>query len=287
MLALPASCLRLADIRPTGIGMMQTCRFQGIPPDCHRLFPRGSEWLRVIQSRMQGFEPDIRADQPLGLSALPVSGPCPAPHPFPRPRGIYRNGGKRAFEVLLILLAAPVVVPLVLVIAALVACDGHNPFFAQKRIGRGGKVFRIWKLRSMVVDAESRLQAHLQSDPEALAQWQQHQKLKSDPRITPVGRVIRKISADELPQLLNVLNGSMSLIGPRPMMTGQRHMYPGLSYRQLRPGITGLWQISARNESEFVARVRYDDEYHRILSFGTDLRILARTVLVVLRGTGY
>lgn len=239
----------------------------------------------MIQSRAYGFKPDPVADQPLG--GMPVPVPAREQRPFSRPGGVYRNGGKRAFEVILILLAAPVVVPLVLLIAVLVACDGHAPFFAQKRIGRGGKVFRIWKLRSMVVDAESRLQAHLESDPEALAQWQQHQKLKCDPRITRVGRIIRKISADELPQLLNVLNGSMSLVGPRPMMVGQRHMYAGRAYRQLRPGITGLWQISARNESEFVARVRYDDEYHRILSFGTDLRILARTVLVVLRGTGY
>lgn len=237
----------------------------------------------MIQSRVEGFKPDILAEQPLALPSLHPQGDGDRA----RVGGLYRNGGKRAFEVMLILLAAPVMLPLVLLIAALVACDGHNPFFVQKRIGRGGRVFRIWKLRSMVVDAESRLQTYLASDPEAHVQWQQHQKLKHDPRITRVGRIIRKISADELPQLLNVLNGSMSLVGPRPMMVGQRHMYAGRTYRQLRPGITGLWQISARNESEFVARVRYDDEYHRILSFGTDLRILARTVLVVLRGTGY
>ena len=239
----------------------------------------------MIQSRANGFKPDLAAEQPHGRLSVLVADQ--GNQSVLARNGLYRNAGKRLFEMFLVLLALPVVAPLVLLIAAMVACDGHSPFFTQKRIGRNGKVFRIWKLRSMVVDAESRLQAHLDSDPVALAQWQQHQKLKHDPRITRVGRIIRKISADELPQLLNVLNGTMSLVGPRPMMVGQRHMYVGRSYRQLRPGITGLWQISARNESEFVARVRYDDEYHRILSFGTDLRILARTVLVVLRGTGY
>lgn len=202
------------------------------------------------------------------------------------PRGIYRNGAKRLFETALVLLSAPVALPLVLLLALLVACDGHNPFFAQKRLGRGGRVFRIWKLRSMVPDAEARLRGHLDRDPEARRQWDSTQKLKRDPRVTRIGRFLRKTSMDELPQLLNVVNGTMALVGPRPMMTGQRHMYDGLSYRRLRPGVTGLWQISARNESEFAARVRYDDEYHRTLSLWTDLRILARTVIVVLRGTG-
>lgn len=202
-------------------------------------------------------------------------------------RGVYRNGGKRLFETALVLLAAPVVLPLVLLMALLIACDGHNPFFVQKRLGRNGRVFRIWKLRTMVPDAEAQLQDYLDRDPEARRQWDSTQKLKRDPRVTRVGQLLRKTSLDELPQLLNVVNGTMALVGPRPMMTGQRHMYDGLAYRRLRPGITGLWQISARNESEFVARVRYDDEYHRSLSFWTDLRILARTVIVVLRGTGY
>lgn len=158
-------------------------------------------------------------------------------------RGLWRNGAKRAFETLLILLTAPVTLPLMLLMAGLVALDGHNPFFAQKRIGRNGRVFRIWKLRSMVVDAESRLQAHLDDHPGDRAQWARTQKLKHDPRITPVGRLLRKTSLDELPQLLNVLAGSMALVGPRPMMVGQRHLYRGKSYYRLRPGITGLWQI--------------------------------------------
>lgn len=202
-------------------------------------------------------------------------------------RGIYRNGGKRLFEVALILLTAPVSLPLILLLAMLVALDGHNPFYVQKRIGRNGRVFRLWKLRTMVVDADLRLAGHLDQDPVARAQWDLTQKLKQDPRITRIGWILRKTSMDELPQLLNVLGGSMALIGPRPMMVGQRHLYVGGHYHRLRPGITGLWQISARNESEFTARVRYDDAYYRSLSLWTDLRILAQTFLVVLRGTGY
>ena len=205
----------------------------------------------------------------------------------PTETGIWRGGAKRGFETVLILLTAPVTMPLVLMMAALIALDGRNPFFAQMRIGRNGRVFRIWKLRTMVVDAESRLKAHLEADPEARAQWGATQKLKRDPRVTPVGRLLRKTSLDELPQLLNVLTGTMSLVGPRPMMVSQRHLYRGRAYYRLRPGITGLWQISARNESEFVARVRYDEAYSRNLSGWLDFWILLRTVAVVLRGTGY
>lgn len=232
------------------------------------------EGLLTINSRMTDFNPDMvvpdlgRGDVGDGL-------------------GFYRNGAKRTVETVLVLLTAPVTFPLILLLALLIACDGGNPFFVQKRLGRNRQVFCIWKLRTMVVGAERRLQAHLDSDPEARRQWNSTQKLKRDPRITRIGSLLRKTSLDELPQLLNVLNGTMSLVGPRPMMIGQRHLYHGRAYYRLRPGITGLWQISARNESEFVARVRYDEHYHRDLSGWLDLKILARTVVVVLRGTGY
>jgi exopolysaccharide production protein ExoY len=113
------------------------------------------------------------------------------------------------------------------------------------------------------------------------------QKLKEDPRITPVGRVLRKISLDELPQLFNVLTGDMSLVGPRPIMVNQKALYPGQRYYDLRPGLTGLWQVSDRNECSFAGRSRFDDIYHRTMSFGIDLRIIGQTVSVVFRGTGY
>jgi len=205
----------------------------------------------------------------------------------PRRVGLYRAYFKRAFDMLAVLLAAPFVLPLVLVMGWLVKRDGGPAFYCQDRIGRGGKVFRIWKLRSMVVDADARLEEYLAGDPRARAEWDEHQKLKHDPRITAAGRLIRKTSLDELPQLWNVLKGDMSLVGPRPMMPGQAPLYPGRAYYRLRPGLTGFWQISDRNETSFAGRAAYDTQYARRLSLPTDVMVIFATVWVVLRGTGY
>ena len=207
--------------------------------------------------------------------------------PYEKPRGIYRRGFKRAFETLLVLLALPIMVPVMFVMALLVCSDGGKPFYTQIRIGRNGRQFRMWKLRTMVVDAEHRLSEYLAGDPVARLEWNATQKLKRDPRITRVGRFLRKSSLDELPQLWNVLNGSMSLVGPRPMMVEQEAFYHGFGYYNLRPGITGFWQVSDRNECDFRGRVKYDDAYDQQVSFVTDIRILKRTIGVVLRCTGY
>ncbi len=199
---------------------------------------------------------------------------------------LYRSGLKRVLDVVLVLVAAPVVILVVVVFAGLIACDGRNPFFCQSRVGHGGRIFRMWKLRSMVHDAEARLQHHLTECPEAAREWSEKQKLSNDPRITRVGRLIRKTSIDELPQVFNVLRGDMSLVGPRPMIESQKPLYPGKSYFRLRPGITGTWQVSDRHTSAFVVRARYDDDYERDLSFSNDLGILLKTVSVVRRCTG-
>lgn len=209
--------------------------------------------------------------------------PAAAPPPRIRP---YRNGLKRTLDVLLVLCAAPVVLPLVLFCAALVARDGGRPFYLQERVGRGGRIYRMWKLRSMHPDAAAQLVAHLAADPAARAEWETHQKLANDPRITRLGRFLRRTSFDELPQLWNVLKGDMSLVGPRPMMPDQRPLYPGQAYYALRPGITGPWQVSARNTSTFAERADFDLRYDIDLSFATDLRLLAATVGAVLKGTG-
>jgi lipopolysaccharide/colanic/teichoic acid biosynthesis glycosyltransferase len=201
-------------------------------------------------------------------------------------RGSYRNGLKRAFDLSVVLLAAPFVVPLVLLLALLVALDGGKPFYFQDRVGRGGRTYRMWKLRSMDVDADKKLSAFLAGNPAARAEWDHSQKLRCDPRITRLGHVLRRSSLDELPQLWNVLRGDMSLVGPRPMMLSQRALYPGDAYYRLRPGITGLWQVSARNESSFAARASFDAEYEQVLSFAVDMQILVATVRVVTRGTG-
>ncbi|NJS37743.1 MAG: sugar transferase [Rhodobacteraceae bacterium] len=200
--------------------------------------------------------------------------------------GLYRNGVKRLLDVSVVLLAAPFVLPFVLLLALLVALDGGKPFYSQDRVGKAGRTYRMWKLRSMVVDADSRLSTFLAENPEAQAEWAHSQKLRQDPRITRTGQLLRRSSLDELPQLWNVLRGDMSLVGPRPMLPSQRALYPGEAYFRLRPGITGLWQVSARNESSFGARAIYDSDYDQTLSFGTDARILLATVKVVTRGTG-
>lgn len=199
---------------------------------------------------------------------------------------LYRNFFKRPLDVLMVVLSSPVVLPLVLLLALAVMMDGRNPFYTQKRIGRDGRMFRIWKLRSMVHDADERLQAYLAGNPQARQEWETTQKLRHDPRVTPVGRALRASSLDELPQLFNVLKGDMSLVGPRPMMPDQQPLYSGDGYYRLRPGITGFWQTAGRNRTTFAARAWYDNRYERSLSFTSDLVILLRTVRVVLGRTG-
>ncbi|WP_372674943.1 sugar transferase [Aquicoccus sp.] len=206
--------------------------------------------------------------------------------PLRRP-ALYRTGFKRALDIMLVLASLPVTLPIALMLMGLVALDGHSPIYRQKRIGRGGRVFHIVKIRTMVPGADALLEQCLEADPEARREWDETQKLKSDPRITPIGGALRKCSLDEVPQLWNVLKGDMSLVGPRPMMVDQQALYPGTAYFDLRPGITGLWQVSDRNDSSFAARAGFDTRYLASLSLSLDLAILFRTVVVVLRGTGH
>jgi exopolysaccharide production protein ExoY len=204
-----------------------------------------------------------------------------------RPRTAYRIVGKRLFDVIAVVAASPILVPLAAVMAAIILLSGYRPFYVQERLGRDGRVFRMWKFRTMVEDAEAVLENYLHENPSARAEWDAHQKLKSDPRITIVGRFLRKTSLDELPQFWNVLIGEMSIVGPRPMTVGQKSLYPGDAYYRMRPGLTGLWQISERNDAEFRERAYFDAEYELVMSLGVDLRVLSRTVGVVVQGTGY
>ena len=231
---------------------------------------------------------------PFDPSRVPVTSPLrPAapeqPLAFlpPRGRSFYTLAGKRMIDLLLVLIAAPAVVFCVSILAVVIARDGGSPFFSQMRIGKDGRPYRMWKLRTMVSDADARLAAHISADPVAQDEWHRTQKLRGDPRVTRFGRILRKTSLDELPQLWNVLKGDMSLVGPRPMLPNQQPLYPGSAYYRLRPGITGMWQVSSRNNSEFVERAAFDQEYERRLSFVTDLRLLLATLVVVLRGTGH
>lgn len=203
-----------------------------------------------------------------------------------RGSGFYRHILKRAVDLLAVAMVALPVLLVVLPLMALVALDGHSPLFLQKRLGRGGRVFRIVKLRTMVPEAEAVLQATLDSDPEARAEWDHHQKLSRDPRVTRVGALLRRTSLDELPQLFNVVSGDMSLVGPRPMMPDQRALYPGDEYFEMRPGLTGFWQVSDRHKTGFAERAAFDRRYHEEMSLLTDIKVMWQTLHVVARGTG-
>ncbi|WP_373357098.1 sugar transferase [Pseudoroseicyclus sp. CXY001] len=201
-------------------------------------------------------------------------------------RRIYHNAFKRGVDIVLTLIALPPVLLVIALLAVAIRRDGGPVFYAQERIGKNGRTFRMYKLRSMAPDADRMLVELLATSAAARDEWEERQKLTDDPRITPLGRLIRKTSLDELPQFLNVLKGDMSLVGPRPMLTAQKELYPGREYYALRPGITGLWQTSPRNETSFRERADWDGAYFRSLSLVTDIKLLLRTVRVVLSGTG-
>jgi len=199
----------------------------------------------------------------------------------------YRRYAKRVLDVVLVVLAAPPVVMVVAMLAlAIWVTERAQPFYRQDRIGLHGRVFRMWKLRTMVPDADRIFDAYLAANPEARAEWDRTQKLRHDPRVTRLGDMMRRTSLDELPQLWNVLKGDMSLVGPRPMMVSQKTLYPGAEYYLMRPGVTGFWQTSVRNLSSFSERAMYDRQYYQALSFKTDVGLILKTVKVVATGTG-
>lgn len=203
--------------------------------------------------------------------------------------GLYARFGKRLFDLAMVLMAVPVALPLVLVLVLIVRRDGGPGFFCQPRVGRGGRVFNCWKLRTMAVDAEERLKRMCDADPEIAREWHEHQKLAKDPRITRVGQFLRKTSLDEIPQLWNILKGEMSVVGPRPFLPSQQDLYTqagGRAYFHMRPGVTGAWQVEGRSATRFVDRVRFDEDYHASISLRRDLGLILRTVTVVLRMTG-
>lgn len=200
--------------------------------------------------------------------------------------GAYRSHIKRLFDIIFVLIIALPVSLIVVALGVVVALDGHSPIYRQKRVGLNGRVFSMLKLRSMVPEADRLLESHLSDDPSARAEWDEKQKLHNDPRVTWLGHFIRRTSLDELPQFWNVLVGDMSVVGPRPIMVDQVRLYPGTAYYTLRPGITGFWQISERNEASFAERAYHDAKYWRTLSLKTDLGIVFRTVGVVVASTG-
>ncbi|WP_082015826.1 sugar transferase [Leisingera sp. ANG-M7] len=212
-----------------------------------------------------------------------------APQAFRKtPFGVYSRGGKRVFDTGFALLLLPVLAPVILLLWILARRDGGPGFFGHTRVGRDGRLFKCWKVRSMVADAEARLQAHLDADPAAAAEWERDHKLANDPRISRLGHVLRKTSLDELPQIWNVLKGEMSFVGPRPIVTRELAKYGSSApaYLAQTPGITGLWQVSGRNDVSYEERVALDVAYLRRRSFPGDLQIILRTGSAVLGRTG-
>jgi exopolysaccharide production protein ExoY len=213
--------------------------------------------------------------------------------------GVNRQLGKRpsqfelaAVRILDIAIASCALVflgPLLLVVAGLVYLVDPGPvFFAHRRLGQNGRPFPCFKFRTMVVDAEQRLKQLLMTSNEAREEWARDFKLRRDPRITPIGNFLRKSSIDELPQLINVLRGEMSIVGPRPIVEGEIERYGRYyaHYSAVKPGLTGLWQVSGRNDVSYRRRVALDVSYARNKSLGLDLRILVMTVPAVLLAKG-
>jgi lipopolysaccharide/colanic/teichoic acid biosynthesis glycosyltransferase len=204
----------------------------------------------------------------------------------PEPAGLdleHLTNALIAFAILVF--AAPLMVA---VAVAVFLEDGGPILFAHQRVGRGGRGFPCLKFRSMAVDAEARLEQVLAADPGARAEWAANHKLQNDPRITAVGDFLRRSSLDELPQLLNVLRGEMSLVGPRPVVQAEAAHYGHWfdSYCAVRPGITGLWQVSGRSDTRYRQRVALDVLYVRRKSLSMDFTILVRTVPAVLLRRG-
>lgn len=170
--------------------------------------------------------------------------------------------------------------PVLIPVMVCVKLDGGPLLFGHARVGRGRQIFKCWKFRTMVVDADQKLEDLLNSDPEAAAEWSRDRKLSKDPRITAAGGFLRKSSLDELPQLFNVLRGDMSLVGPRPVVLDELERYKeeAETYLKVRPGLTGLWQVNGRNSTTYEERIRLDEYYVRNWTLWRDFVILVKTI---------
>ena len=195
---------------------------------------------------------------------------------------------KRGLDIVLAAAMLVALAPVLCALALAIRIDGGPALFRHRRVGVDGRTFYCLKFRSMCKDAEARLKNHLEQNPDARAEWEKDFKLRNDPRITPLGALLRRTSLDELPQLLNVLKGDMSLVGPRPIVTAEIPRYGNsfAAYLKCRPGITGLWQVSGRNDIDYGTRVELDSHYATHWNLMTDVAILFRTIKVVFWRSG-
>jgi exopolysaccharide production protein ExoY len=202
----------------------------------------------------------------------------------PRPIGF---ASKRAADVILAACGIVLLAPFFIICCLATICCSPGPvFFRHERVGFNGKRFKCLKFRTMAADAQERLRRHLEVDAEAAAEWAAFRKLRSDPRITPVGAMLRKSSLDELPQLFNVLTGDMSIVGPRPVTEEELKRYYSdaiSAYYACRPGITGLWQVSGRSATTYQRRVVLDSYYANNWSMVLDAKIMMATIPAVCR----
>jgi len=196
---------------------------------------------------------------------------------------------KRFLDLFLVTVGGLIILPFLLLIALAIKISSPGPvFYGHKRLGRNGKLFKAYKFRSMVMDADKILESVLKSDPRLKAEWDATHKLKDDPRVTGIGKFLRRTSFDEFPQLINILKGEMSLVGPRPVTEPELEKYGENARRVLTvtPGLTGLWQISGRSDTGYAERVSYDLYYLQSWSVWLDLWILFRTPGVIIKGKG-
>ena len=232
--------------------------------------------LRTVEERTRSIDL-VSVDTPMRETSPPTVSVTPR---------AARDGVKRVFDLTAVVITAPIWGPVMLALAGVVRLTSKgSAFYGHERVGRSGRTIRCFKLRTMVADADSRLAQLLASDPELAEEFARTFKLKHDPRVTRIGRFLRKTSLDELPQLINVLKGEMSIVGPRPITEDEVRRYGQYMPIVLsaRPGMTGLWQVSGRNDVSYSTRVALDVQYAFGQSFGGDLSIIARTFVRVLR----
>ena len=198
-------------------------------------------------------------------------------------------GIKRTFDIIFALVGCIALLPLMVIvkICNVISGDLNSMFYKQKRIGKNGKFIYIYKFRSMVPNADEVLQ-ELLKDPERKKEWEENQKFENDPRITKIGNILRKTSLDEVPQMINVLKGDMSLIGPRPLIEGELDSHKGDHeiYESIRPGITGWWACNGRSVTTYEERLKLEYFYVKNMSLRLDIKCVIKTVLAVIKKDG-
>ncbi|MGF1622002.1 MAG: sugar transferase [Rhodomicrobiaceae bacterium] len=260
--------------------------FAGSPAEKHRE-PAINGRTASLRQRKNGAEPPAPhlslADPPAAAAITPAD----AAGVMTLPDAPVGGWMKRGFDITIAATTLLLMLPIFLMLTGMIYLSMGRPiFFAQQRVGFRGRSFACYKFRSMVTDADERLARHLREDPEAARRWAATQKLADDPRITLLGRILRKSSLDELPQLFNILRGDMSCIGPRPVLARELACHYGASakaYMSAKPGLSGMWQVSGRSTTSYRRRIACDRFYVSRWSMLLDLKILYRTIPAVLK----